>query len=92
MGLGYALTEDFPLENGVPTARLSTLGLFRSTQVPEIECILIEKNPSELAYGAKGMGEIVCVTTAPAVACAYWLRDGKLRTSLPLRETPYSKQ
>jgi CO/xanthine dehydrogenase Mo-binding subunit len=60
--------------------------------VPEIECILIEKNPSELAYGAKGMGEIVCVTTAPAVACAYWLRDGKLRTSLPLRETPYSKQ
>lgn len=92
MGLGYALTEDFPLENGVPTARLSTLGLFRSTQVPEIECIIIEKNPSELAYGAKGVGEIVCVTTAPAVAGAYLLRDGKLRKSLPLQETPYSKQ
>jgi selenium-dependent xanthine dehydrogenase len=90
MGLGYALTEEFPLSNGVPTARLSTLGLIRSTQVPEIECIIIEKNLSELAYGAKGMGEIVSVATPPAVACAYFQRDGKLRNSLPLQETPYS--
>jgi len=90
MGLGYALTEEFPLENGVPTASLSTLGLMRSTQVPEIECIIIEKNQSELAYGAKGMGEIVCVATPPAVACAYFQRDGKRRNSLPLQETPYS--
>jgi selenium-dependent xanthine dehydrogenase len=90
MGLGYALTEEFPLSNGVPTASLSTLGLIRSTQVPEIECIIIEKNPSELAYGAKGMGEIVSVATPPAVACAYFQRDGKLRNSLPLQETPYS--
>jgi selenium-dependent xanthine dehydrogenase len=90
MGLGFALTEEFPLSNGVPTARLSTLGLIRSTQVPEIECIIIEKNLSELAYGAKGMGEIVSVATPPAVACAYFQRDGKLRNSLPLQETPYS--
>ncbi len=90
MGLGYALTEEFPLSKGVPTARLSTLGLIRSTQVPEIECIIIEKNPAELAYGAKGMGEIVSVATPPAVARAYFQRDGKLRNSLPLQETPYS--
>jgi selenium-dependent xanthine dehydrogenase len=90
MGLGFALTEEFPLSKGVPTASLSTLGLIRSTQVPEIECIIIEKNPSELAYGAKGMGEIVCVATPPAVACAYFQRDGKLRNSLPLQDTPYS--
>lgn len=90
MGMGYALTEDFPLANGVPTASLSTLGLVRSTQVPEIDCIIIEKNPSELAYGAKGMGEIVCVATPPAVACAYFQRDGIHRTSLPLQQTPYS--
>ena len=90
MGLGFALTEEFPLSKGVPTASLSTLGLIRSTQVPEIECIIIEKNPAELAYGAKGMGEIVCVATPPAVACAYFQRDGKLRNSLPLQDTPYS--
>jgi selenium-dependent xanthine dehydrogenase len=90
MGLGYALTEFFPLCKGVPTASFATLGLLRSTQVPEIECILIEKNPAVLAYGAKGMGEIVCVATPPAVAGAYFQRDGKLRSSLPLQDTPYS--
>jgi hypothetical protein len=36
------------------------------------------------------MGEIVSVATPPAVACAYFQRDGKLRNSLPLQETPYS--
>lgn len=92
MGLGYALTEDFKLKDGVPAVTFGTLGLLRSTQIPEIECILIEKNDATLAFGAKGVGEIVMVTTAPAVACAYLLRDGKLRTSLPLLETPYSRR
>jgi selenium-dependent xanthine dehydrogenase len=91
MGLGYALTENFQVRNGAPAVTLGTLGLFRSTQVPEIASIIIEKNDGTLAYGAKGIGEIVMVTTAPAVACAYFLRDGKLRNSLPLRETPYSR-
>jgi selenium-dependent xanthine dehydrogenase len=91
MGLGYALTEQFTVRRGAPAVTLGTLGLLRSTQVPEIECRIIEKNPATLAYGAKGVGEIVMVTTAPAVACAYFQRDGKLRTSLPLQETPYSR-
>jgi len=91
MGLGYALTEDFRVENGAPTVTFGTLGLLRSTQVPEIECHIIEKNSATLAYGAKGVGEIVMVTTAPAAACAYFQRDGKLRNSLPLKETPYSR-
>jgi CO/xanthine dehydrogenase Mo-binding subunit len=91
MGLGYALTEEFPVRDGTPTITLGTLGLLRSTQVPEIECHIIEKNSAGLAYGAKGVGEIVSVTTAPAVAGAYFNRDGKLRNSLPLKETPYSR-
>lgn len=92
MGLGYALTENFAVRNGSPAVTLGTLGLWRSTQVPEIDCRIIEKNPATLAFGAKGVGEIVMVTTAPAVACAYLQRDGKLRTSLPLGETPYSRR
>ena len=91
MGLGYALREDFPLEKGVPTAKYGTLGLFRSTEVPEIESIIIEKNSSPLAYGAKGVGEIASIPTAPAVASAYYKFDGKLRCSLPLQGTPYKK-
>ncbi|XEQ94647.1 hypothetical protein SCACP_35460 [Sporomusa carbonis] len=92
MGLGYALTEDFPLDRGRPAAKLGTLGLFRAGDVPEIECILIEKNPDILAYGAKGVGEIVSIPTAPAVAGAYYRQDGVLRTSLPLRQTPYCRK
>ncbi|KLU63923.1 putative xanthine dehydrogenase subunit D [Desulfosporosinus acididurans] len=91
MGLGYALREDFPLQNGVPTAKFGTLGLLRSTDVPEIETIIIEKNSSPLAYGAKGIGEISSIPAAPAVASAYHKFDGKVRCTLPLRETPYKK-
>jgi selenium-dependent xanthine dehydrogenase len=91
MGMGYALTEEFPVRNGAPAVTFGRLGLLRSTQTPEIECRIIEKNQAELAYGAKGVGEIVSIPTAPAIACAYWQRDGKLRTSLPLKDTPYSR-
>ncbi len=90
MGLGYALTEDFSLKRGIPTAKFGTLGLFRSTDMPEMESVLIEKNPSELAYGAKGIGEISTIPTAPAVAGAYYRYDRIFRSQLPLSNTPYS--
>lgn len=89
MGLGYALREDFPLQKGVPTVKYGTLGLLRSTEIPEIEPVIIEKNSSPLGYGAKGIGEIASIPTAPAVSSAYYRFDGKLRCTLPLRETPY---
>lgn len=92
MGLGYALTEDYPLKDSIPTAKYGTLGLFRANQVPEIESIIIEKNTDEIAYGAKGIGEIVVIPTAPAVQGAYYKLDGKFRTKLPLSETPYRKK
>jgi len=91
MGMGYALTENFAVENGAPAVTFGTIGLLRSTQIPKIDCLIIEKNQSTLACGAKGVGEIVSIPTAPAIACAYWQRDGRLRTSLPLAETPYSR-
>jgi selenium-dependent xanthine dehydrogenase len=92
MGLGYALTEDYPLKDGEPTAKYGTLGLFRSSQVPEIVSILVKSKPSDVAFGAKGVGEIVTIPTAPAVACAYFRRDGVFRTQLPLPGTPYSRK
>jgi len=91
MGLGYALTEDYPLTNSIPTGKFGTLGLFRATEVPEIKPIIIEKNISELACGAKGIGEITAIPTAPAVQGAYYSLDGKFRTKLPLSDTFYNK-
>lgn len=91
MGLGYGLTENLKIVNGKPTARYGTLGLWRATDVPEIETIIVEKNKAELAYGAKGVGEIPLIPTSPAAQAAYYKRDGIFRTSLPLENTPYNK-
>ena len=90
-GLGYALTEDYPLKNSVPTAKFGTLGLLRATAVPEIKAMVIEKNTNDLSYGAKGVGEITCIPTAPAVQGAYYKFDGVFRTKLPLENTFYKK-
>ncbi|VIJ60853.1 xanthine dehydrogenase [Clostridioides difficile] len=92
MGLGYALTEDYPVVNSVPTAKFGTLGLFKSTDIPEIQALIVEKNKDLLAYGAKGVGEICTVPTAAAVQNAYYVFDKEFRTELPLQNTPYSKK
>ena len=93
MGLGYALTEDFPLKNGVPQAKYGTLGLMRSTQIPDIHAIYVEKEELlPFAYGAKGIGEIATIPTAPAVQGAYYAIDKILRTRLPMENTYYSKK
>ena len=92
MGLGYALTEDFKCEDGFCRTKLGTLGLMRSTDTPEIDVILVH-GPGKLplAFGAKGCGELCMIPSAPACAHAYYRLDGKLRTSLPLRNTWYKK-
>ena len=93
MGLGYALTEDFPLKDGKPTAKYGTLGLFRADKTPPVEARLVEKATKDgLACGAKGIGEICSIPTAPAVQNAYYNRDGVFRTRLPLPDTPYSRK
>lgn len=93
MGLGYALTEDFPLKDGVPQVKYGTLGLMRSTQIPDIHAIYVEKEELlPFAYGAKGIGEIATIPTAPAVQGAYYAMDHVLRTKLPMDDTFYSKK
>lgn len=92
MSLGYALTEDYPLEHSMPTAKFGTLGLFKATEVPKIESIILGSGNTKLAYGAKGIGEICSIPTAPAVAGAYYMYDGEFRTKLPMNNTPYSKK
>ena len=92
MSLGFALTEKYPLVDCKPTAKVGTLGLFRATQIPEIEAIVVEKEGLPIACGAIGIGEITAIPTAPAVADAYYRLDGQRRFSLPLEHTPYQKK
>ena len=44
-----------------------------------------------VAWGAKGIGEIAAIPTAPAVQGAYYALDGVFRTKLPLEGTWYRK-
>ena len=46
---------------------------------------------TEDAYGAKGIGAIRLIPTAPAVAQAYLRRDGRERLQLPLEGTYYRR-
>ena len=87
MGLGYALTEEFPADDrGFPTkSTLRSLGILRAKDVPPIEVVLVEVPQPRAPYGIKGVGEIGLVPTAGAVAAALHDADGVWRTRLPMR-------
>jgi xanthine dehydrogenase molybdenum-binding subunit len=86
MGLGYALTEEFPTDEEARITKdsLRSLGILRPKDVPEIEVILVEAPQPDAPYGIKGVGEIGLVPTAGAVAAAFHDVDGVWRTRLPL--------
>jgi len=60
--------------------------------VPPIKTIFVQgEKPINIAYGAKGCGEIATIPTAPAVAGAYYKLDGKIRNKLPMSDTFYKR-
>ena len=88
MGLGYALSEEFPSdpETGFPTnMTLRSLGILRAKDVPQIDVQLVEVPQPRSPYGIKGVGEIGLVPTAPAVAAALHELDGEWRSVLPMK-------
>ena len=89
MGLGYALSEDFPSTNGRPhSLKMRDFGLVPAKEMPPVDIILIEVPDEVGGYGAKGVGEIGCVATAGAVAAALHSYDGVRRFKLPMDDAP----
>ncbi len=86
MGLGYALSEEFPADDqGRPTnMTLRSLAIIRPKDMPPVEVILVESPQPDSPYGIKGVGEIGLVPTAGAVAAALHARDGQWRNRLPM--------
>lgn len=84
MGLGYALSEELVIEQGrVRNANLRSYQVPRSTAAPEVIPILVEA-PSEAGpFGAKGVGEITSIPTAPAITNAICAATGARIKRLP---------
>ena len=55
MGLGYAISEDLPMEDGRPkSTMLRKCGILRARDMPEMEVIGVEVPDPYGPYGAKG--------------------------------------
>ncbi|MBF0298463.1 MAG: selenium-dependent xanthine dehydrogenase [Oligoflexia bacterium] len=87
MGLGYALTEDFPYKDGRPVVtKFNKCGIIPAKKTPDVKVIGIEVSDPHGPHGAKGVGEIGLVPTAAAVANAFYQFDKIKRYSLPLKK------
>lgn len=92
MGIGYALTEELPTENGMPVSfKLREIGVLRARDMPKVDVIMVEEHEPEGPFGAKGVGEIGLVPTAGAVAGALAAFDGVRRRELPMKDSPAAK-
>jgi xanthine dehydrogenase molybdenum-binding subunit len=92
MGIGYALTEDLPCEDGHPvTYKMREIGVLRARDMPEVDVILVEDPEPEGPFGAKGVGEIGLVPTAGAVAGALYAFDKIRRYDLPMKDSPAAR-
>ncbi|UCE51887.1 MAG: selenium-dependent xanthine dehydrogenase [Desulfobacterales bacterium] len=87
MGLGYALSEELPMENGhLKTSHYAKLGIPRIKNLPQIVVKGVEIKDPLGPYGAKGVGEIGNIPTAGAVANALYQYDKVRRFQLPMKK------
>lgn len=71
MGMGYAITEELKLENGViVNPNFHEYKLPTASDIPNIHFYPIETLDKEGPYGAKGVGEAPLIPTAAAIANA----------------------
>jgi len=85
MGVGHGIMEEFKLENGVILSdRIAKYEIPRMKDSPKVESLIVEDPTSEGPYGAKGIGELVCVPTPPAIANAVYNAIGLRVDSLPI--------
>ncbi len=92
MGIGYALSEELVIDDqGMPDMRYRSLGIIKDRHMPKVTTLLIEHPDPNGPWGAKGIGEIGLVPTAPAIAAAIRRFDGQERTVLPMKDTAAAK-
>jgi xanthine dehydrogenase molybdenum-binding subunit len=86
MGLGTALSEEYVLEDAVPqTRRWKDYRIPLIGDMPEMHIHLAEHPSSTGPYGAKGMGELPSIPTAPAICNAIYNATGVRIYRLPVK-------
>ncbi len=86
-GVGYALFEDFvvDMKSGVTISdSFATYKIPTALDLPEIEVVLVEKDIPSGPFGARGVGEMGSVCTAPAIANAIYDAVGVRYKDLPI--------
>lgn len=84
MGIGYALTEEFRVEEGlVKSDNLARYKIPTIRHMPQVHAIILEYRTGEGPFGAKGVGEVTSIPTAPAILNAIYNACGVRLTSLP---------
>jgi xanthine dehydrogenase molybdenum-binding subunit len=84
MGLGMALQENFVMQDGqIETDTLFKCRLPTIDQTPEVITFFVEEETKDGPYGAKGVGELASIPTAPAIINAIYNATGVRCYSLP---------
>jgi xanthine dehydrogenase molybdenum-binding subunit len=85
MGLGGALMENFIIDEGmIFSDRMARYRVPTFKHTPEIVSFVVEHPTREGPYGAKGVGEIVGIPTAPAITNAIYHAVGVRLDRLPV--------
>jgi CO/xanthine dehydrogenase Mo-binding subunit/aerobic-type carbon monoxide dehydrogenase small subunit (CoxS/CutS family) len=86
MGVGFALSEEFVVENGVnKTKTLLQCGIPTAEMAPQITCEILEVPHPFGPQGVKGFAEAPSLATAPAIINAIYDALGVRITSLPAK-------
>jgi xanthine dehydrogenase molybdenum-binding subunit len=84
-GVGYALSEESRLEEGMVTSSLFADYLIpTSVDLPDIEPIVLEIGPGKGPFGARGIGEAAIAPCAAAIASAIADATGARLAELPM--------
>jgi xanthine dehydrogenase molybdenum-binding subunit len=86
MGLGTTLTEAYRVEDGIPrTLRWADYQVPLMGLLPELDLHIVEDVTPAGPYGAKGIGELPSIPTAPAICNAIYNAVGVRVQKLPVR-------
>lgn len=87
-GIGYALTEGFTYEKGIPTKlNFDTYHLPTSLDVPEMTVHFLDSQLPEGPFGARNLAEPVMIGTTPAIANAIFHATGTRIYNFPIDRT-----